>query len=158
MQIEVDDYRDLETNHLQKWVIKKWKIINPFSRYIETKHGKVYIPRGFLSDGATVVPDLTREAYLVHDLLYLRPTVEGKRLTKWQIDKIYGKLLWKGYRPFHAFIRPLGLAIFGWSSWKAHRKEEKADPCYWKKYILPKAMQWVIPSYHTKDTVFDKKP
>lgn len=125
---------------------------------IDTKHGRALIPRGFLSDGATGVFDLCKEGYFLHDLLYLRGKIDGKPITKWQADVIYGKLLWKNHRYIRAFIRPLGLAIFGHKAWNNYRRLDKENPLHWMSHFVPRKECWSFPNWNTSEAVWTAKP
>ena len=134
---------------------KKYPYVCPFNMSIPTPWGRVVVPRGFLADGASGVIDLCKEAFFAHDRLYLCPEVEGKRIGKFKCDLIYGWILMKAWRIGRAFIRPLGLSIFGWVAWNKYRKKEKKNPNWWlQKHVVRNAYKWDFPSFYSKDAVY----
>jgi len=140
--------------------LKKYPYVCPFNLKIQTKYGEVLVPRGFLADGASgfCIIDLDEEAFFVHDLLYLMGNIKGEKITKHQADKIYGKMLWDNHRYFRAFIRPLGLLMFGGKAWKKHREAEKVNPLHWMERFVPHKYSWEFPNWNTEDAVWIDDP
>jgi len=141
------------TKTLPADVIHKFPYVCPFSWRIQTPFGRVYIPKGWLSDGATGVPDVCPPAFFTHDRLYAWPFINGRRIGKAKCDLIYGILLFKHWRPFRAFERPVGLTLFGWSAWNKCREREKADEHWWHEQIVDHAAEWDFPSFYSRDAV-----
>lgn len=135
----------------KKLLLQTFYYVSPLAWTIETKFGRVYIPKGFLSDGASCVPDLCYEAFFTHDLLYILPSIEGKIVPKWKCDLIYSMLLTRNKRYIRAFVRLSGLLLFGQPAWYKYRELDKSDPDHWRDHILPQADRWNIPGFMLKD-------
>jgi len=150
--------------------VKKFPYVMPEDMTIDTPFGKIFIPRGRLSDGASGVPDLDKKAFFTHDETMKYPyTADGQPLAKWQIDFNYGWLLFhaadntrkKGrgrwgsfcqsvkrkYRKGAAIWRPLGMTfapfIRGKSMaiWNDYRRsEKKLGTAEYRKWLNKKYM------------------
>ena len=68
--------------------VKAFPYVCPFTWTIRTRYGKFEILRGWLSDGASGVPDRDLEGFFSHDRLYAVPEIRGRRITKWQADRV----------------------------------------------------------------------
>lgn len=135
--------------------IEQYPYVVPFTLKEPTPWGDVWVARGFLSDGASGVIDLCREAFTVHDALYLFGQIHGIPLKRWQVDVIYGLILWRYRRPIFALIRPVGLLLLGRKAWKKHRAAQAENPdTWWIGRFVPKEESWLFPSWHTKDAVW----
>ena len=127
----------------------------PFNMHVDTPWGKIHVPRGFLSDGASGVLDLSKEAFFTHDRLYVCPEIDGERIGKAKSDIIYGYLLFKDKRFIRTILRPLGLFVLGWPAWSGYRKREVEDKGWWlQERIVPPNTCWNFPDWHTKNAVF----
>lgn len=133
---------------------EKYPYVMPFNQTIKTYLGPLYLVRGLLADGATGVLDLSKPAFFAHDLLYIRPIIEGRRIRKWQCDIIYGQILFRNWRLLSAIYRPIGLQIFGHGAWRKYRRQEKENPDFWQSHIVPKPQLWLFPGYKTEDAVW----
>jgi len=125
--------------------------------------------------------DLDNESSGVHDVLYAYPVMDdGKRLSKVQVDIIYGQLLYraadntkrgsrwysgivyhvkKRHRKMASFFRPFVLYFAGDQAWDEHRRTEKKlgdEYQAWmhKEYYVPDKDKWEFPSVRTKDAVW----
>jgi len=145
--------------------LRRYPYVCPFSMRVHTSFGNVLIARGFLSDGDSGVPDLCQEAFFAHDKLYIHPVVERKgnviRISKFKCDIVYGEILMRRYRWFHAVIRPIGLTILGKTHqiWNDYRVRESANACWWvepgpESHMVPLAADWEFPSFYTRDAVW----
>ena len=146
------------------WVCREdWQIRTPI--------GIVYVCRGFLSDGASGVPDLCPEAFFAHDRLYLLPEIHPTtgattiRLTRWQCDQLYGWILrhptmlpvWSPYRYLSSFWRPVGLQCLpaARKAWNKYRRLERMDRHWWaQERVVSKERNWIFPTYRTADAVW----
>ena len=135
--------------------VKRYPYVVPYTKGYDTRHGKLILPRGFIYDGATGVPNVCWAADACHDLLYLRPIINGVRLTKSQCDWLYGHvtrvemggilcgLIYHTLTLATSAVRPLGLHLVGWPAWNGHRKAESADPeNWWRSRIVPLQDRW----------------
>jgi hypothetical protein len=148
--------------------VNKWKYVCPFNLQVQTPWGLIRVPRGWLSDGASGpgIIDLEEEAFMAHDRLYVFPEVNGKdgkphRIGKIKADLIYGYILMRKLRIFHAIIRPSGLIWFPFTSsasrkiWKEYRRREKEDEGYWlTECMVPHQTCWDFPSWKTERAVW----
>lgn len=139
--------------------LHKNKYVCPFDYKPQTPYGRLQVPQGWLSDGASCVLDLQKEAFMAHDYLYVYPYIEGKRLTKFQCDRVYASLLWRNKRWFFAGTRILGLTLGGFVAWSSHRKEEEEDPEGWTdRHFVPMIESWdysiAMSSWRTKDLIW----
>lgn len=127
---------------------------------IKCQFGKIQIPPGFLSDGATGVPDADWFAFFAHDCLYAYPMVvleDGttRRLTKNECDRVYRWLLWRSGHWGRAIWRYAGLWIGGGKAWRRWRDRETANPAlYMQERILPMAHCWQAQTRYTRDLVW----
>ena len=132
--------------------VTRWKYVCPFHWTIRTPVGEKHIARGFLSDGASYVFDLSPEAFFFHDAAYLDPTIGGLRRGKIVIDMVYGVILARHWQVISAAVRPIGLGIFGWGTWRQYRRLER-DPAAWAELMrsrfLPDATHWLLPGFST---------
>ena len=163
---------DIETHLLEHGINPDpFKYVCKWPLSVRTKHGTVHVPRGFLSDGASGpgIIDLEPEAFMAHDRLYVSPYVdtpagERVRLTRWQCDLIYGRILAANHRWFRALVRPLGLALFNgllprvwpWrrDTWAHYRSMEDACSLWWQgQRMVPGAYRWRFPSWRLRDAV-----
>jgi len=144
--------------------IKAFPYVCPFPMRVATSYGRIHIAKGFLSDGASGVPDLCRAAFFGHDKLYLHPVVEVDgvqyRLGKMQCDIAYGQILMRNHRWFRAVLRPIGLTFLRKTHqiWNDYRLKEAANANWWTEgddtRIVPYSSCWEFPSFYTKDAVW----
>ena len=130
----------------------------PFNWTIHTDYGDFDIVRGWMSDGATGVADKDLEAFFAHDRLYVFPEIAGETVTKAQCDHVYGEILLKRWHWIRAYIRPLGLWMFGRKPWARYRAKDDEDPLWWMHgkdgHIVPHVHNWKFPSFELKDAVW----
>jgi len=139
---------------------------------IRTPLGRVSVPRGFLTDGATGVIDLCEHAWVTHDRLYVIPETEQaigthihrRRLNRYQCDLVYGWLLCRAGKYRAALRRPFGLMLINsapWGPWKTYRRREAVmGRERWECHIaqtriVPGAYLWRFPTNRIADAVYD---
>ena len=133
-------------------------------KYVWRNHGGIrcgdwliQIPYGFMSDGASGVPDLLPDAYFVHDRLYASPwgyyRSVHKEMSKRQCDLMYAKI---GLRRLNFRIVFRGLLLstgINGFIWQDYRKQDP-DKLLESK-IVPKALCWNFPTQYIADAVWD---
>ena len=124
-------------NHMHIPVIMKWdpktketQCITLREETYTTPFGTFIVPKGFVSDGASMprffwrfighpfAMDYLREAVL-HDYFYRTQHIRRKLA-----DKIFFNLL-KNHLPFRSRLIYWSLRLFGWIAWNENKKKEK---------------------------------
>ena len=138
----------------------------PYDCNVAVPQGTIRLIRGMLSDGATGVSDLCPEAFFSHDLSFLYPvTLEGKRLTKQQVDYGYYYVLKNNGHALRGIIRYVGLQYFPGTSyissriWSKYRLIEEAMASNYQEWLsqehfVPRKACFQFPSIYTKDAVW----
>ena len=161
-EIRIDEFlRAGETPRIGDVVdLHHYKYVSPHTWGEDTLAGRVRIPRGFLSDGDSGVPDLEPRAWFVHDMLYLRGCVGGQPVTRRRADWSYAWLLAKEKRIGAALLYMLGTRILAGFAWDAYRRREVLHPEHWLDRFVPHQRCWSFadrdgaPSWRTADAVW----
>ncbi len=163
--VDLDQYKYVWPYHGQHVPIR----VGPVLLYVP-------IPYGFISDGASGVPDLSLHAYFAHDRLYVSPvattgTGQRVRLTKRQCDEGYGWILAQDGHAARGFLRAKGLhAVIGTKHaanrvWERYRQRELmprdaegrpwwARECSRGGLIVDHAASaWHFPTHHLRDAI-----
>lgn len=121
MNIEVDIFQDETGNTLIR-------TLEPIEFSIDWQ--TVTIPKGFISDGASIprclwciidppVTAVTMVPSIIHDYLY-----RYQICTRATADELYDDLLRKnGYSSFKRWLVKVGLSYFGGKAWREHTEE-----------------------------------
>jgi len=148
--------------------VRKYPYVVPYQLRYETRYGLLVVLRGFIYDGASSAPDVYWKASAVHDMLYLKPVIDGKPITKSEADWLYGYIIrfesqgWFKGLIYHrgsmvaSLVRPLVLHVAGWPAWDRHRRDEQADPeGWWRTRIVPLQDRWEFDkqTWRTADSV-----
>lgn len=132
-------------------------------KYVWRNHGGIRcgnwlipIPYGFMSDGASGVPDRLPEGYFAHDRMYASPFAyyKGvhKQLSKRKCDLLYARI---GLNKLNIVVALRGLLLSTGINrvvWNNYRKQNHLELLESK--IVPKALQWNFPSQFLDDAVW----
>ena len=131
---------------------RKWEVIEDWHFYIEYLKLSVFIPKGFIFDGASI-PKLLRMLYspvgilllpgLLHDYGYRYGYLVVKNMSMYQIDvnlmcftrSDWDELFMEVSKQINGFniinrLPRIGLWIGAGFTWKAHRKNNLGDPMF----------------------------
>jgi uncharacterized protein Usg len=77
------------------------------------------IPKGFVWDGYSCVPDFAVLPALVHDYLFIYKEIDGEPVTLWQANRIFFDLMRKsgGWTKAFSYLYYFGVTAFGWIPW-----------------------------------------
>lgn len=136
---------------LVKWPMESSKYIVPYDIVIPSPLGVFIIPKGFVFDGASGVPNLLKKACGAHDYLYRKPEVYDqivypsmpRRIDKDTCDRIYRWILHSVGFYIIGWVRDFGLDLFGHKAWEAYRMAEEMmdDPI--AGCIIPHPDEWI---------------
>lgn len=138
--------------------LQRWPWVCPYEIREKTPWGLAGAMRGFLSDGASGIGirDSCPMGFVCHDWQYETATAypNGPVVTKWQADLMYGCIQFRYRDYFEAFIRPVGLTLFAWPTWRRYRELDITNPEHVHRRIIPYPEHWVFPSWRTEDAVW----
>lgn len=110
---------------------KKHRVMLTFS-YTHDEHGKISVPRGFLTDCDSVprlplaywlLKDRTRMSAIVHDWLYFWGKLKGKPIRRKTADRIFlDAMEEEGVGWWRRRAIWLGVRAGGWRPWNKYRK------------------------------------
>jgi hypothetical protein len=143
MTCDVERYTDID--------IDKHPYVAPYSYPVETKYGRSWILKATISDGATGVRDLAKEAFTWHDVTYKTGVLFVSHLpgsfayvpvSKTYCDFVYARMLFRSHH-YAAWLRGLGLCNpLSWHIWQDNREDPRAPEKILEDMRLPDPEAW----------------
>jgi len=104
---------------------EEWYITLDDLHYFSERYGHaITVPKSFVCDGATGVPDIGL-AWCWHDFLYYRARWDdGTLVTRYQADMTFRDIMWTQGDRIRSRIRFWGVSALARNAWESHRRSQ----------------------------------
>ncbi len=91
-----------------------YTVTEEYTYYAKRYNRRLTIPKGFKSDGATGVPDIDTDGWLIHDWICdVGLWDDGTKIDNWTASTVFGDILWRDGFKIYSVLWWIGTFAFG---------------------------------------------